>query len=704
MARRRLLLRMLGWTCVLFSWALAGPVLHAQDRGAPRFGPSTPTDTIEAEASDAGRLWSLAAPPFKRFEKRYGVKADSAWATHLRRGLLRLPQCTAALVSPHGLALTSAECVRKALQAQDEAPVVAQKRADERALPGLHADRLVGAAKVTAQVQAARRDTAVQRPVATVQQRLQDEAGPNRRVKVQATAGGAPYTAYTYRRYDDVRLAFLPELALSDFGGLAAAMTYPRQMLDAALLRVYTSQGTPLTPEHYFETTTQGVRPGDAVFSVGHPGATRRAESADQLAVRRDLVLPNREALLESWTRAFRRGKDSTGKGTKGRGRSLKEAARTLKRSRARLEALESDYVMTRLRRRDAHLRDALRRDSTLRRRFGGILDSLRALQAAKRKLAPEYRAFGVFGAESYISSTFRRILHAVRPSSPGDSLSGPRWSAPVETALLADRLHRIKELLRPDTAAIKRLLNDRSPEKRAAVIVEESVLASAGTGPQALSAVPTDDPAAALLDLVVPRARSFYQTWGRLSRAERRLTRRLARARQAVQSTPVVRAQQRTPRLTDGRVLGYSYNGTRTPPFTTFYGLYGRSRAVEKEGAWVLPARWKQAAPTPIGGQSDRVVSGLDRSTPLTLAASTDPVAATRGAPLLNKYLEIVGVVAGPNIQAVAGEYLFLPERMRTVAVDLRGLRESLRSVYGADRLVDELAGSSSGPSEPSR
>ena len=87
---------------LLLLGSLLGHSLRAQDRGAPRFGPATPGDTIQADVLGAGRLWSLAEPPFDRFERRYEMKADSAWATHLRRGLLRLPNCTAALVSPKG--------------------------------------------------------------------------------------------------------------------------------------------------------------------------------------------------------------------------------------------------------------------------------------------------------------------------------------------------------------------------------------------------------------------------------------------------------------------------------------------------------------------------------------------------------------------------------------------------------------------------
>jgi hypothetical protein len=77
-----------------------------------------------------------------------------------------------------------------------------------------------------------------------------------------------------------------------------------------------------------------------------------------------------------------------------------------------------------------------------------------------------------------------------------------------------------------------------------------------------------------------------------------------------------------------------------------------------------------------------------------LTTVASTDLGRGAHGGPLLNTSLQLVGVVFDGNVQSAAGQYLFLPDRMRTVAVDVRGILEGLSPVYGADRLVQEMTG----------
>ena len=98
----------IGVASLLWGGLGMGPEAQAQDRGAPRFGPAAPGDTVVAEASDAGRIWSLVAPPADRLARRYGLEVDSAWAAHLRRSVLRLPGRQGGLVAADGLALTHA--------------------------------------------------------------------------------------------------------------------------------------------------------------------------------------------------------------------------------------------------------------------------------------------------------------------------------------------------------------------------------------------------------------------------------------------------------------------------------------------------------------------------------------------------------------------------------------------------------------------
>jgi hypothetical protein len=119
-------------------------------------------------------------------------------------------------------------------------------------------------------------------------------------------------------------------------------------------------------------------------------------------------------------------------------------------------------------------------------------------------------------------------------------------------------------------------------------------------------------------------------------------------------------------------------------PPFTNFYGLYDQYFSHNEE-AWALPSQWVTA------------VDALDLDTPLNLAATVDISGGSSGSPLLNSDLEVVGVVFDSNMEALPNEYLYRNRAARAVAVDVRGILEALRTVYDANRLVDELTETSS-------
>lgn len=659
--------------------ALALPTT-AQDRSVPRFGPLVAPDSVEAAPTDLGRLWSLAQPPLEYFEDTYDVRADERGLRHLRLGTVRLPDCSGALVSPRGLLLTAAQCVRSFLPGDSlqSGAFVASEQDEERRLSGLHVERVVGIEIVT--------DVVAQEGQEAVQARLQDEAGSKERVEVVAEAGGTRHVAYTYRRHEDVRLAFYPDPAVTLLGRLGELLTYPQHAWDLAVLRVYTSddgQTKPLrTPDH-LSVRRSGARPGDAVFAVGYPAETRRVETHHQLSLRRDLQLPAQVSAVEAWADALRRYADSSAQSGEWRNR-LADARTTHTRLQAQLNGLRSDYVMNHLRARDRALQRVLQADTA---RDGEThIDRLAVLQEEKRAYAQTYRAFSFLLHSQYSSATLLRAVRVAQARAAGEGSSSalqetlgaiPDQPVALDAARMAEHFARVQQFLETDTALTRRLEQAGPPDS----LVQTSVFSNAKTLQTRLreNTLPEDDPMLRLGEALADRYSDMRNDWTALAQREAPLTDSLAQIRHQVDDRPVALPQDRALRMADGRIRGYPYNGTVAPPFTTFYGLYERHHALSSNED-ELPAPWQSPDDT------------FERSTPLTTVTSTDLGGGAYGGPVVNRSLELVGVAVDGNVQSAAGEYLFLPERMRTVAVDVRGAVEGLSSVYGAERLVQEM------------
>jgi hypothetical protein len=551
---------------------------------------------------------------------------------------------------------------------------VAAQADDERPLSGIYVERLLTVEEVTAQVLSAAPDDSTAEPTAaeTVEEAQQAAAPSDHRVDVVREAGGRRYVAYTYRRHDDVRLVFLPHQEVTAYGQASGMGTYPQHAWDVTALRIY-EDGAPLNTPGHVQVHEQGTRPGDAVATAGHPPTLPRAESAAQHAFRRDVTLPMQQGALAALTRHLQAYLDTTvAEADRWRDRlALRRAQRG--RVGAQLDALRSDYVRARLRARDDQLRA---RDTAA----AAVLDTLAALQAEKRTYAERDRAgAALLQGEAQSTTLVRaRIVQQARREGRAPSAAAlaavPDQPEAVDAALLRRQLRRLPvraddpPILAPDTAA---------------AVVDQSVLSSAEAVRARLAdeALTDDDPALHLAGVLHEQYASFQTDWARLQDRERRLTARLARQRIQGEQRPVALPRARALRFSDGRIQAYSYNGTVAPSVTTFYGLYGSKAA---EATTALPAPWKTPA------------DAFDRATPLVTVASTD-LPGTYGGPLLNSDLHLVGVQFDTNVQGAAGSYLFLPERMRTVSVDIRGILEGLSHVYGADRLVQELTSPSS-------
>ena len=177
----------------------------------------------------------------------------------------------------------------------------------------------------------------------------------------------------------------------------------------------------------------------------------------------------------------------------------------------------------------------------------------------------------------------------------------------------------------------------------------------------------------------IAPALAAYGERSQPLARREAELEQGLGRARFAVYGRSVPPDGTSSPRIADGVVRGYSYNGTLAPPHTTFYGIYDRYYSHGDNEEWQLPPRWT----TPP--------EGLDLSTPLNFVSTTDSYGGNSGSPAVTPDLEVVGLNFDRNIEGLSRDFIYLPERGRNVMVDVRAIREALDVAYDLDRILAE-------------
>jgi hypothetical protein len=670
---------------------------------------TTEIDTIPGRF-DFGKMWTYEYAPMEYFSETYGFDADQAWFDRVRMSVLRVPGCSASFVSPNGLVATNHHCVRgriPSVQREGERLLdtgfYAASVDDERAIPGYYADRLIAALDVSSEVLDAMdaatgpeaRRRAREAAIAAVQDRLRREHGANAHVEVRALYHGGRYSAYVFRRFTDVRLVAAPELQLGFFGGDPDNFTYPRYALDFAFLRVY-EDGEPFASDRHLGWSLDGVQEGSTVFVVGNPGPTSRLLTMAQLEVMRDVITPvTVRALADRLDamRAFYAANPEIGEAMDLRN-TMFGFSNSLKAYAGRLEALRTPEIWTRKRVAETAFVDSIRSDPARRADYAGLFDELAEIQARKAELAPEYGAFRLLGSSAASPALLRRGFLAANmlearsqgQAAAADSLARTLAAvgdppAALEHALLAIQLGDFLRYFGPDDAITRAGLQELTPEEAATALLEASALAEqAGIDGALRDPDLRQDPAIRLAQELLPRYQRFGAEWNRLSAEEDDIAARLGRARFDIYGTDVPPDATSSPRITDGRVLPYEYNGTLAPVYTTFFGMYDHYHSYGDESEWDLPERW---LPAP---------AQLDLDTPLNFISTSDTYGGNSGSPAITPDVEMVGLNFDRNIEGLSRDFIYLPERGRNIMVDVRAITEALDDIYDADRVIEEL------------
>ena len=677
------------------------------------------SDTVQAGRFDQGKMWTFDDPPIDYFEEEYDFAPDSAWFERARLGALRLPNCSASFVSPGGLVMTNHHCGRSYASQVSRGGenlldngFYAPSLEEERPVEGLYVDQLIDIRDVTGEVYAAldsaqtdaERADVRQRAIERISERIAEEAGGEEEIEVQVVSlyNGGQYAAYVFRRYADVRLVMIPELQLGYFGGDADNFTYPRYALDMAFFRVYGDGGEPFETEHYFPWSENGSEEGEVVFVVGNPGSTDRLGTVSQLEYSRDVEEPTILDFYTSRVRALEAYSEEDPEEAEARGyrNLIFSLLNAQKLYRGRVEAVSRADVLARRRDAERRFQEAIEADDALRAEYGGRVAEMADVQARRRDEAAGFKAFiGLRPGARLASETLQRALVAYGAIQAGRPLDSVRENllaiesqpAGVDRRFMAARFEGFVAAFGEDDEMVEEVLGGRTPEEAARDIVESSALTDSASLAQALAAGTSlaDDPAIQAVEAIHPRYADYQSASAGLGERQQEIGSALGRARYAVYGTDVPPDATFSLRIADGVVRGYAYNGTVAPPYTNFLGLYDHYYSYGPETEWDLPERWLAQR------------QALDLSTPLNLVSTNDIIGGNSGSPLLNKDLEVVGLVFDGNIESLGSNFIFLTDRARAVSVDSRGMLEALDDVYDADRIVLELTTGTLVPSE---
>lgn len=665
-------------------------------------------------------MWLYSSPPLKQLKEKYGFEPTREWLDHLRMSSVRFNSGgSGSFVSADGLVMTNHHVGADDLQKLSDIKKIdylkigfaAKTRAEEIKCADLELNVLLDIKDVTAEVNAAvasdlappQAFKARQAKIAAIEKAAADESKSIRADVVTLYAGGA-YHLYTFKKYTDIRLVFAPEKQIAFFGGDPDNFEYPRYDLDMCFFRVYEND-QPVKPKHYLKWSPAGAAENELTFVSGHPGRTNRQNTMAELEYLRDVGYPyllnrlNRyEVLLKAWCD---RSEENRQKGED----DLFGIQNSRKARIGGLGGLLDPAIMARKAAEEKRLRDFITQNpdkvtSDAVKAFDVIAqaEKLRAKMIVDMTMLENGAAFNstLFG---YARTILRYADDSKKPGTErlpefGDarlpSLKARLFTpAPVDDALeilkLADGLTFFATTYGANDELVRKVLAGKSPRERAFELINGTKLKDPAVRKTLFegATAPESDPMIAVAKIVDEKSRALRKQFEeQVDEAKRGAHAALAKARFAMDGTSSYPDATFTLRLAYGQVKGFKEDGKDIPAFTTMAGLYERSAKQENRPPFDLPKRWEERK------------SKLDLKTPFNFISTADIIGGNSGSPVVNKNGEVVGLIFDGNIQSLVLDFIFDQEQARAVSVDSRAMIESLRKVYDADWLADELQG----------
>jgi hypothetical protein len=257
-----------------------------------------------------------------------------------------------------------------------------------------------------------------------------------------------------------------------------------------------------------------------------------------------------------------------------------------------------------------------------------------------------------------------------------------------LEEAELSDGLQASLEELGPNDPFIKIALGGKSPAEAAKELVTKTKLSDPAVrksllegGEAAVAA--SQDPLIVLARALDPMSRAMRKVYeNSVESVESAAGEKIGKARFAAYGKEASPDATFTLRLSFGAVKGYPMNGTKAPYKTLLYGLYERFLAFDKKPPFDLPQIY-------VDRKAD-----LDLTTPVNFVCACDIIGGNSGSPVIDRNGEIVGLIFDGNIESLVGRYVYDETTNRAVAVHTAIMIETLRKLYDAAPLADELEG----------
>lgn len=659
--------------------------------------------------------------------------------------VVSLGGCSASFVSPEGLIITNHHCVTGALQynstPEDNLLVdgyLAKDRAAEKwAGPTQRVYVTTAFTDVTDKVlegtDAVKDDAERSKLIGEHRKALVskcEEGRPDTHCRVASYFEGAQFFQIEQLELRDIRLVYAPDAGVGVFGGEIDNWRWPRHTGDWSFFRAYVGKdgkpadhaedNVPYQPPHHLKLASSPLKEGDLVMVAGYPGRTTRLKTADEVRNAVDWYYPyaieRYEEMIGVLEALAKEDKELAIKAAS----TLRGLNNVLTNNKGMLDGLSKGGLADRKAAEEAELQKWIEADAARKEKWGNVLAEIAKLNQEERKTQQTDAAFSELMRATSLLGRAELLLSMAenRPKKDAERESGmqkrdwPRIKQRLEVGakrydrrldrarfkLALERVAALPDDVRPDAYALfvpGGKTDEKSIDAALDKLYAKTKLEDVAYVSKQLDKATTKklekskDPFIKLALALEPKSEEYEKRSSKFGGAMASLRPKYVAALKAFKGTLAPDANS-TLRITYGTVRGYrpSPDKDEYRPFTVVSGMVAKHTGQEPFNA---PQDVLDAAKAEKFGPYVAEELG---EVPVDFLADLDITGGNSGSATLNAKGELVGLAFDGNYEAMASDWIFIPEITRSIHVDIRYVLWIMDAVDGADHLITEMGG----------